>query len=232
MNLGLNGYLNGLSALGVLIVNIIIGIYIMYKAIKLDAKLLKYSAVMIILIGFLWSGPSLDFVTILLTQYNIPYDIRVLYVYASYVWVAPAIFLATIIGAELIAPDKKKYILGFILIVSIVFEIGVIAFPLLSYDYPEPYPTGQNLIDTSLNYGFFTFYALLIIIVTIVLFNGIGAILKARDSSGILRKKFLFLSLGFILFPIAAVFDTLIPPGPFLPIVRLLVILSAILLYL
>jgi len=232
MALIIEGYLNGISALGVLIINIIIGIYIMYKAIKLDAKLLKYSAVMVILIGLLWSGPSLDFIKILLTQTNIPENIKQIYVLVSYIWVAPAIFLAMIIGAELIAPNKKKYILIFILIVGIVFEIGLIAFPLDSYTYPDPHPNGGNIIDTSLNFGFFTFYALAIILITVVIFNGVGAMLKARDSSGILRQKFILLGLGFILFPIAAVFDTLIPPGPILPIVRILVIVSGILLYL
>jgi len=232
MTLSLNGYLNGLSAVGVLIINIIIGVYIMYRALKLNAKLLKYSAVMIVLIGFLWSGPSLDFIKILLTGTNIPEGIKFIYVYASYIWVAPAIFIAMIIGAELIAPDKKKYILAFISIVGIVFEIGLLRFPYNSYTYPIPHPTGENIIDTSLNFGFFTFYALAIIIFTIIIFNGIGSILKARESTGIVKRKFIFLSLGFILFPIAAVFDTLVPPGVFLPLVRMLIIVSAILFYL
>lgn len=232
MTLILEGYLNGISALGVLIIDFIIGIYILYKAWKLDAKLLKYSGVMIILIGLLWSGPSLDFIKILLTETNIPYGIRYLYVYASYIWVAPAIFIAMIIGAELIAPDKKNYILVFTLIVGIVFEIGLLVFPYDSYTYPDHYPTGKNIIDTSLNFGFFTFYALAIILITVVIFNGIGAFLKARESTGILKRKFLFLALGFIIFPTAAVFDTLIPPGYLLPLVRMFVIVSAVLLYL
>jgi hypothetical protein len=232
MALNINGYLNGISALGVLIINIIIGIYIVYRGYKLEARLLEYSGVMVILIGFLWSGPSLDFIKILLTGTNISENIKFLYVYASYIWVAPAIFLAMIIGAELIAPNKKKYILGFIIVVGIIFEIGLIIFPYDSYTYPVPHPHGENIIDTSLNFGFFTFYALLVIIFTVIIFNGIGSILKARESTGVVKRKFVYLALGFLLFPLAAVFDTLIPPGVFLPIVRMLIIVSAILLYL
>ncbi len=232
MALSLNGYLNGLSALGVLIIDLVIGIYIVYRAYKLNAKLLKYAGVMIIMIGLLWSGPALDFTKILFTGTNIPEDIKFIYVYASYIWVAPAIFIALNIGAELIAPNKKKYILGFILVVGIVFEIGLLIFPYDSYIYPDPYPTGENIIDTSLNFAFFTFYALAIIIFTIIIFNGLGAFLKARESTGIVKKKFIYLGLAFLIFPVAAIFDTLIPPGAFLSIVRMFIIVSAVFLYL
>lgn len=187
---------------------------------------------MIILIGLLWSGPSLDFIKILLTGTNIPFNIRYIYVYASYIWVAPAIFVAMIIGGELIAPDKKKYLLIFTFIVGIVFEIGLLIFPYESYTYPVSYPNGENIIDTSLNYGFFTFYALAIILITVVIFNGIGAALKARDSTGILKRKFIFLALSFIIFPVSALFDTLVPPGFLLPLVRLFIIITGVLLYL
>ncbi|TXT63467.1 MAG: conserved membrane protein of unknown function [Promethearchaeota archaeon] len=232
MVLTIEAWLNGISAVGVVVTNIIIGIYILYRSFKLDAKLLKYAGAMIILIGLLWSGPAMDFTKILLTGTNIPENIKFLYVYASYIWVAPAILLALTIGAEMIAPQRKKAILIFIGITSALFEIGVIVFPYLSYTFPDPHPTGGELIDTSLNFAFFTFYALFIIILTIIIFNGVGSFLKAKDSTGILKRKFIYLGLAFIVFPAAAVFDTLIPPGAFLSIVRMLIIVSAVFLYL
>ncbi|TXT63466.1 MAG: conserved membrane protein of unknown function [Promethearchaeota archaeon] len=218
--------------MGIIVSSIFIGGYILYRAFKLEAKLLKYAGAMIILIGLLWSGPTMDFTKILLTGTNIPENIKALYIYSSYIFVGPAIFLALNIGAELIAPSKKKLILIFIAITAVIFEAGLLFFPYLSYSFPEPHPTGENIIDTSLNFGFFTFYALAIILLTVVIFNGIGAILKARESTGILKRKFFYLAIAFFLFPLAAVFDTLIPPGFFLPFIRILVIVSAIFLYL
>jgi len=220
--------LNGGSALGVLISSALIGIYILYKGQKLGAKLLRYAGVMIIMIGLLWLGPSTDFLWILINETNIE---AIVYPYLSYVWVGPAIFIAMLIGTELIAPNKKKIILIFIAIVGIIFEIGLIFFPTQTFEFEPPTVPGDNIIDTSFNPAFFSFYALAIILLFVVIFNGIGSIQKAKESTGILRKKFIYLALGFIIFPIAAVFDTLVPPGAALPFVRITVIITGILLY-
>lgn len=227
-DVGINGFLNGGSALGVLILNAIIGIYILYKGQKLGAKLLRYAGVMIFFIGLLWLGPSTDFLMLLTTGNNI--DPQWIYPYLSYLWVAPAIFIAMLIGTELIAPNKKNIILIFVAIIGIIFEIGLIFFPRDGQTYTYTIEA-ENIIDTSFNPSFFTFYALAIILLFVVIFNGIGSIQKAKESTGILKKKFLYLGLGFIIFPIAAVFDTLVPPGPALPIVRITVIITGILLY-
>ncbi|MEJ2249521.1 MAG: hypothetical protein P8Y97_07665, partial [Candidatus Lokiarchaeota archaeon] len=217
MNIHINGILNGSSALGVLIINAIIGVYILIKAYKLGAKLLKYAGFMIILIGLLWSGPSVDFLLILFTGTNI--TPTWIYAIISYIWVAPAILLAILIGSELIAPKRKKIIISLVIIVGIVFEVGLIFFPFdgLSFNYTLPTPLGSNIIDTSLNYDFFTFYALAIILIFVVIFNGFGSIKKALDSTGILKRKFTYLALAFIIFPIAAVFDTLVSIAILLP---------------
>lgn len=230
-DLTLNGWLNGVSALGVVITAVIMGLYIYFRGRKLEATLLKYSGGMLIFVGLLWSGPALDFLTILTTTKNILYDWRFIYAWVSYIWVAPAITSAIVIGAELIAPNKKKFIVAFIIVVSIIFEIGLLVWPYESYTYPDPYPSGENIIDTSLNFSFFTFYALAIILVTVVAFNGIGSILKARQSTGILKRKFVLLSLGFIIFPLSAVFDTLFSAGALLFVVRMFVVVSGFLIY-
>jgi hypothetical protein len=228
-DVGFLGALNGGSALGVLITSVLIGVYILIKGTRLKAKLLQYAGIMIILIGLLWLGPSTDFLMLLFTGANIsPQEI---YAYLSYLWVAPAIFIAMLIGTELIAPNRKKAILIFIGIVGIIFEIGLIFFPFEGQTF-EYKIEAKNIIDTSFNPLFFSFYALAIILLFVVIFNGFGSIQKARESTGILRQKFIFLALGFIIFPIAAVFDTLVPPGVALPFVRITVVITGILLYL
>lgn len=231
MAVTISGILNGTSALGVLIINAVIGLYILIRAYQLKAKLLKYAGAMIILIGLLWGGPAVDFLMILLTETNI--SPNWIYPIISYIWVAPAIILAISIGAELLAPKKKKIILIIVLIIGIVFEVGLLVFPFdgLSFAYTLNNP-GSDIIDTSLNYGFFTFYALALILIFVLVFNGFGSLKKAIALTGILRKKFTYLALAFIIFPVAAVFDTLISTPILLPFVRITVIITGILLYL
>jgi len=224
--------LNGGSALGVVLSNVLIGIYILYKGLKLKAKLLKYAGVMIILIGMLWLGPATDFLMILTTENNItPPEI---YAFLSYIWVAPAIFIAMLIGTELITPNKKKLILAVVAVLGVIFAIGLIFFPFdgQTFKYELPSSPGANIIDTSFNLTFFSSWALAAILLFVIVFNGFGSVVKAKESTGILRKKFTYLAIGFIIFPIAALFDTLVPPGALLPIVRLTVVITALLLYL
>ncbi|MHA1758587.1 MAG: hypothetical protein ACTSVV_17615, partial [Promethearchaeota archaeon] len=66
---------------------------------------------------------------------------------------------------------------------------------------------------------------------SVALFNGIGFLMKARKTTGEIKKKFNLLSEGFLLFVICAAFDSLATPGIGLIFVRLGVIGSIILLY-
>jgi hypothetical protein len=104
--------------------------------------------------------------------------------------------------------------------------------PISSFKFTVPAPLGSDLIDTSSNYSYFTSYFLIVFILSILIFNGIGFFVKAMQSTGILRKKFLFLSIGFIVFAVVVTFDSVLPPMVALFYVRFGVIASSILLYL
>jgi hypothetical protein len=228
--LGLTGWLNGLTALGVVVINTINGIYVFYKSRRLQAKLLTYASLMIFFIGLLWLGPTVDFVIILMTGTNIdPYWI---YPLLSYMWTAPGILFAMYIGSELLMPKKKWIMVSIFIVLSIIFEIFLFLTPETSFTYPDPLPMGSDIIDTSFVYGGIPFIIIAIYIVSIILVNGIGFLRKAFQATGIVRKKFLYLASGFILFGLVAIFDALIPPGLLLPIVRTGIIISAVLLYL
>ena len=58
-----------------------------------------------------------------------------------------------------------------------------------------------------------------------------GYFYKSMKSSGILRKKYLYLSIGYLFWTIGAVFESLIIPGIFVIFVRLSMSFSAIFLY-
>ena len=229
----IEGWLNGISALGVLSINTIIGFYGLYKANKLKAKLLAVTALTIIFIGLLWLGPTTDFIKILITDSNIdPYWV---YPLLSYMWAAPGITLGMYIGGELLIPKKKWILVGIFLIISIAYEYFLFSNPIGSFEYTVPdidFVAGTDLIDTSSDYSYYTSYFLIVFILSILIFNGIGFLVKAKQATGILRKKFLYLAFGFIIFAIVVAFDSVVPPMIALFIVRFGIIFSSILLYL
>jgi len=235
--LSLLGWLDGISATGVLTINIIIGIYSLYKSRKLKATLLTVTSLTIFFIGLLWLGPTTDFLKILITGTNIepiwfyPVADPVLYPILSYMWAAPGIFFGMYIGGELMMPRKKWYLLIVILIICIVYEFFLFINPQGSFTFTVPSTPGTDLIDTSSNYSYYTAFFLIGFILSIILFNGIGFLIKAFKATGVIKKKFFALAFGFILFAIVVSFDALIPPGVFLSIVRFGIIVSSILLY-
>lgn len=223
------GWLNGISATGVLTINLIIGIFSLYKSSKLKAKLLTITSLTIFFIGLLWLGPTTDFLKILITGTNI--DPVWLYPILSYMWAAPGIFFGMYIGGELLMPRKKWYLLTIYLIISIVYEFFLFYNPIGSFEYTVPVPLGSDIIDTSSNYSYPTAYFLIVFIFSILLFNFIGFLSKAFKATGVLKKKFLALAFGFFLFAVIVTFDALIPPGILLSVVRFGIIVSSILLY-
>lgn len=224
------GWLNGISAMGVLTINLIIGFYSLYKASKLKAKLLTVTSLTIIFIGLLWLGPTTDFLKILITGTNI--DPVWVYPLLSYVWAAPGITFGMYIGGELLIPKKKWILVGAFIIISIAYEYFLFSNPIASFKYVPASPLGSDLIDTSSNYSYFTAYFLIVFILSILIFNGIGFLVKAKQATGVLRKKFLYLAIGFIVFAIIVTFDSVLPPLLLLFIVRFGIIISSILLYL
>jgi len=223
--------LNGISALGVVSVNLLIGFYSLYKANKLKAKLLTVTSLTIIFVGLLWLGPTVDFLKIIfIDQTNItPYWV---YPLLSYMWAAPGITLGMYIGGELLMSKKKWILVGIFLVISIAYEFFLFWDPVTSFKYALPDSLGSDLIDTSSNYLYPTSYFLIVFILSILIFNGIGFLVKAKQATGILRKKFLYLSFGFIVFAVIVTFDSVLPPMVALFIVRFGIIGSSILLYL
>ncbi|MHA1525642.1 MAG: hypothetical protein ACTSQD_01320 [Promethearchaeota archaeon] len=65
------GYLDGLTATGIILSSVIFGILSFYHARKLGARLLGIAGAMMIFIGLLWLGPFVDFLLILTTGINI-----------------------------------------------------------------------------------------------------------------------------------------------------------------
>ncbi len=194
------GWIDGISATSSFLFAVILGLIIIYHAKRLNTKLLLYMGLNIFLAGFFWVVPFLDFLTILVINLNLsnPYNwLGIL----NYLW-APLITLISIyIAAELIFPKKKNYIVNTFLILSIFFEIVIFLFPLESFEFAYPDIPGESLVYIGLSINFpFTMVLYFFFSISGIIFCGFGYLLKGIKSQGIIKKKFLFLSLGYFLF--------------------------------
>jgi len=229
--LDIYGWFNGLTALLVVIFATIFGTIFAFRAKKLNANLLKYGALMGIFAGFLWMAPMIDFLFMAITQGHLTQvmDIR-MYGVLSYMWVGPAFLCAMYVGLELQYPDKKKIFFAFFIPLCIIFEIVLFVDASNTFKFSEE--STVDLIDSTFQYTSPAFIMIAIFLLFIFLLNGIGALRKAAQSTGDIRKNFLYLAVSFNLFIIVAVFDAFIPAGSILSIARLGMIVCAWSMYL
>jgi len=225
-------WLEGLTAASVISVGIILGLISIFKARKLKAKLLTVLGLAIFFIGFLYLGPATDFLMVIITGSNVNSEIWGLGIYGilSYLWIAPALVCAMYIGGELLIPKRKWILVIIYLVLGVVFEYFLWFQTDKTFNIPPP-PLGE-IIDSSFVTLYPTFLLMALFIVSILIFHGMGFLIKAIKSTGVLRKKFLLLGFGFIVFSIAGAGDALVDPGIGLVIVRLAMITSIILMYL
>lgn len=204
------GYLDGLTATGIILSSVIFGILSFYHARKLGARLLGIAGVMMILIGLLWLGPFVDFLMILTTGKNIT-PIYV-YMWLSYLWVAPAIVLGIYLGSELLAPEKKKAIVIFYAILGVIFELYLFLDWTHVFTWTLNNP-GQDTIDSSFQRTSPAYWIIIFFLLSTFIFEGIGFAIKAKQATGEIRRRFRFLSIGFIVFVVCGALDSVIPPG-------------------
>lgn len=231
MALDVNGWIDGITATGVVLFGIIFGIFFFYKSRKKNAKLLGYLALANLLAGLMFLGVFLDFLMVLITGGNI--ENNGIVAILSYIWFAPVIITAMYIAAELLTPNIKKYILLVTVIVSIIFEIIIFINPLGSFNFePQPpTPPPINLIDYNVNLLTLAGMLMGALLVAVLLFLGFGFLFKALQSSGIIRRNFLFLSIGSICFCIFGMLEGLTAPGILGIFVRLGYVSSFIFMY-
>ncbi|TFF96279.1 MAG: hypothetical protein EU547_06595 [Promethearchaeota archaeon] len=223
------GLLDGITAGIIVITGALFGALSFYHAKKLGAKLLYYAGILVIVVGFLWLGPFTEFLSVLFFSTNIPGEV---YGWLSYFWVAPGITLAMYIGGELLAPDKKKLILAIFIILGIIFELwiflfpngnteyGLGIFPILDWGTFEwEAPAADGLINTGFNMSL-AYILVFIFLISVLIFDAIGFGLKAKQSTGELRRKFTYLSIAFTIFFVCGLLDSVIPVGLLTGIVR------------
>lgn len=206
--LSAEGWGNGLSATFGFIFSLVLGLGIVIKARKVNAKLLTFMGLNIIVAGFGWIGITLDFLSILLTGNNLPNPGGWMGVINT-MWAPIVLVISLYIEAELMIPKLKKYILISFLILTVLFEFSLFIDPLGTFFFDEPIPSGSNLIiiylyTNSPSYFFFISFQFVGFF-----FCGFGYLIKCFRSSGVIKNKFLLLSLGYFLFVGIPIFSAL-----------------------
>jgi len=223
------GLLDGLTASGILLSATIFALLSLYKSIKLKAKLLTWAALTMLFIGFLWLGPFIDFILVIFTEANI--TPTSFYSILSYMWVAPVLVVSMYLGGSLLIPKKKWFLVGGILVLGIIFEYFLWFHTTESFTWVLANP-GQDLIDASFVRTHPTFLLIAFFLIVALVFLGFGFLIKAKQATGELRKKFIYLALGFIIFVVCGALDSILTLPVAIGFVRGLMMTFALWMYL
>jgi hypothetical protein len=155
-----------------------------------------------------------------------------LYGWISYMWIAPAVVVAFYLGAELMVPNKKKIITGIYAILGVVFEIFLWAMPIGTNGVFVFNPHGEgDLIDSGFNRLNPAFWLIAFFLLSVFVFLIIGMAIKAKQTTGDLRKKFLLIFFAYTIFFVCGIADSLFMPGLYLGIWRGVMVTYPILMY-
>ena len=182
-----------------------------------------------IFVGFLWLGPTIDLFLVLFTGSNIsPFST---YSILSYLWVAPALIAAMYLGGELILPRGKWILVGIFVVLGAMFEYFLWAQTNDSFTWVLTNP-GKDLIDASFVRTHPTFLMIAVFLVAALIFLGIGFFVKAKQATGELRKKFIYLGIGFTIFVVCGALDSIIKLPLAIGIIRVVMSSFALFMYL
>jgi len=205
-------------------------LYVVYKSRKTHLNLLLYLGLVFIFAGLIYTGDFLDFLTILLTQTNIDNSFGIIGL-INWMWFPGVVIFAMYLGAELILPEKKRYIFSIYLVLGIIFELFLFLDLSGSITYVNPLNPGEDLINDNLVFESIAGILVLVFLLSILIFDGIGFLIKSIQSTGVIKKNFLLLSLGAFIYIIGGILDGLFSPGISLIFIRSAMALSALLFY-
>lgn len=224
------GWIDGITGSAVVILGLVFGVYFFYQGQKKKAKLLKLLAFVVIFAGLLYLGVLLDFASILTTGKNFPNNTNQVPL-SSYIWFAPAMILAIYIAVSIQYPEKVWYAVVPYIVLGAIFDIWILLDPLGSfysgfYDKSTP-----RLIDYNINLSSHAGRYLVIMLLPVILTFGVGLIYQSSKTTGMLKKKFVFLAMGAFCYGIAGVFEGFAKLGVVVIIVRTVYLTSLWLMY-
>jgi len=227
--LELEGWIDGLTAGAIILSAVIFGLICIIKGLKNNAKLLTIAGFSTLCIGTFWLGPFTEFLlAAILNSHIAPYH---LYGLLSYTMIGPGVIFVAILGGELIAPKYKKVLIVIMVITGGAFEIFLWGFTVQSFK-PFVAPSPGYLLDASFNMQFPTFFLIAFFLVYMLVFMATGFAIKAKQSSGELRKKFTYLAIAFYIFVAVGIIDALSSIPLLVAIARIVMVTFSLWMYL
>ena len=101
------------------------------------------------------------------------------------------------------------WIILIVLILIIIFQTVLYINPTNSVNIIEPSISGQNLIEINLFFGSLAFFLAILIGSLAFIFSGLGLFFKSFHVEGILKKKYLMLAIGFFLYTLSVLLETI-----------------------
>ncbi len=195
MTLSFEGWLNGISSMVALISFCVFGMFFIYKSRRTDAKLLFHMGLAGIFQGLAFIGACVDFLTILLTDNNMD-NTHGLRGILGYMWMPFLGITMVYIGTELLIQKNKRYIISIYSVLAVLLELLIFFDSRSSFKFIYPKSPGENLIDTQFALGSPASIIYFVVNLSIIILWGFGFLYKSFKSKGILKKKFLLLSIG------------------------------------
>lgn len=215
--------LKGLITIAIVIFGIIWGSISLFKSIKLKARLLTYMGATMVCLGFIWATIGTDFLIVLITSTNIENPNGILSI-LTWIWVPPTIGFSIYVDSTLIIPDKKRILKGIsytFVILGIIWELFIFLDTTNSFFFIEPDIPNMDFYDDVLKVGSPAGIISTVFFLFLLYFCGIGFVYRSIKSTGLLRKKFIFLSLTVLLTGGCGILDGLTSQGITLIFVRL-----------
>ena len=230
--LSLVGWINGISVTFKVFFDFIVAIIFFYKYRKENVKILFYFANAYLCGAIVFFTYFFDFMVILSTGTNTESSTFYNLAIVSYLIVGPFYIMLMFSGIDLLLKERRWYIMPIYLIL-----MGIYTFFFIFINYSTalhlkfPIFSGENLIFIQISINTPQFIILLIFFISILVFNCLGFFLRSRKSEGIIKKKFLLLSIAFFLFFLAGIFEGLIEPGIYSLFIRIIFESTAFLVY-
>ncbi|MFX1356117.1 MAG: toll/interleukin-1 receptor domain-containing protein [Promethearchaeota archaeon] len=237
--LSFEGWFDGLSALFILLFGIIFGFYQVRYSKVYNTKLLFYFGLSAFFIGLNFLSLILDFFVVISfgRNFNIPtisfgpYNSNPILCLLSFMWLFPAIYSASVVAGELVAPKIKKYLYILILILGVIYELFLFFGPNSYTISSSPPIEGEDLIDNYIIFGSPPSIISFFFIIFLWIFLVLGAIYRSLQAKGLIRKKLLYIAVGVFLVSLGAIFDSLSAPNIYLMIFRPFFVIGLIIVY-
>lgn len=130
-------------------------------------------------------------------------------------WYPPLLISGIYVVAELLIVEKKRLFILIYIIFGVVCEIFIFFDPWSSITYKNSGKAGENITDPTVKFSSPLFIFAVIYFLSFLIFFGFGFLQKAIRTTGLIRKKFLFIALGAFFIIGVGVNNSFAPPSIF-----------------